>query len=73
MVGAEGQVYLHIHYRVAGQNTGLHGSLDTSVNGGDILLGDDAAGNLVQELIALAGLVGSTVMRTWPYWPLPPD
>ena len=58
MVGAEGQVDLHVHHRVASQHTGLHGALDTGVHRGDILLGDHAAGDLVEELVTLAGLVG---------------
>ena len=33
-------------------------ALDTGVHRRDILLGDNAAGNLVEELIALAGLIG---------------
>ena len=58
MVGAVVQGDLHVHHGVAGQNAGLHGALDTSVHGGDIFLGDGAAHDLVDELVALAGLVG---------------
>ena len=58
MVGAEGQMDLHIHHGIARQHTGLHGALDALIHRRDILLGDHAAGDLVEELIALAGLVG---------------
>ena len=49
---------LHVDHGVTGQDAGLHGALDTGVHGGDIFLGDGAADDLVDELIALAGLVG---------------
>ena len=40
---------------IAGQHAGLHGVLDAGVDRGDVLLGDDAAGDLVDELVAAAG------------------
>ena len=58
VVGAVVQSDLHVHHGVAGQHTGLHGALDAGVHRGDILLGDGAAHDGVDELIALAGLVG---------------
>ena len=58
MVRAIVQGDLHVHNGVAGQNTGLHRALNTGIDGGDILLGDGAANNGVDELVTLAGLVG---------------
>ena len=50
--------YLHIYDLIAGEHTRLHCALDALIDTGDILLGDSAAGDLVDKLIALAGLVG---------------
>ena len=58
MIGAVEQGDLHVHNGVAGQNTGLHSALDTGVNRRDIFLGDGTAHHGVDELVALAGLVG---------------
>ena len=58
MIRAVVQGDLHVDHGVTGQDAGLHGALDTGVHGGDIFLGDGAADDLVDELIALAGLVG---------------
>ena len=52
---------LHVHNGVASQDTGLHSALDTLVDGRDVLLGNIAADNGVDELIALAALVGLDV------------
>ncbi len=49
---------LDIHDRVAGQNTGEHGALDTGIDRGIVFLGDRAADDGVDELVTLAGLVG---------------
>ena len=49
---------LHVHHGITGQDTRLHGALNTGIDRRDILLGDDAAGDLVEELVTLAGLVG---------------
>ena len=50
--------YLNVNYRIAGQNSGFHSSLYTLVDCGNVFLGNSAADNLVDELVALAGLVG---------------
>ena len=55
VVGAVDQGGPDVHQRVAGQHPGLHGVLDAGVDRGDVLLGDDAAGDLVDELVAAAG------------------
>ena len=49
---------LHVHHGIAGQHAGVHSALDTGIDRGDILLGDGAAHNGVDKLVALAGLVG---------------
>ena len=49
---------LDVHHREAGHNAGLQGTLDTGVDSGDEFLGDGTAHHRVDELIALAGLVG---------------
>ena len=49
---------LHIHHGIAGQHARLHGALNTGVDGGDILLGNGAAHDGIDTLVALAGLVG---------------
>ena len=41
MIGTIIQRNLHIHHREAGQHAGVHGTLDTSVHRGNILLGDN--------------------------------
>ena len=56
MVRAIVQGDLNIHHVVASQHAGEHGSLDTLVNSGDILLGNGAANNGVDELVSLPGL-----------------
>ncbi len=58
MIGAVVQGDLYVHHGVAGHGAGEHSALDTGVDGRDILLGDSAAHHLVDELVALAGLVG---------------
>ena len=58
MEGAVVQGDLHVHHGVTGQHAGLHGSLDTGIDRRDILLGNGAAHDGVDKLIALAGLVG---------------
>ena len=58
MVRAVEQGNLHVHNGIARQNTCFHRALNTSVDGRDILLGDGAAHNGVDELVTLAGLVG---------------
>ena len=47
-----------VHHLEAGEDAREHGSLDALVDAGDELLGDRAAGDFVDELVALAGLVG---------------
>ena len=44
-----------VDHRVAGQDAGGEGLLDAGVDGGDVLLGDHPAGDLVHELVAAAG------------------
>ena len=61
VVGAVEQGDLHVHDGIASQNASLHCALNTGVNSGDILLGDGAADDGVDELIALAGLIGSNL------------
>ena len=57
MEGSVDQGALDIHHLVAGEHTGEHGSLDPLIHAGDILLGDRAAGDLVDEFVALSGFV----------------
>ena len=45
---------LDAHDREAGENTGLHGLLDTGLDGADEFGGDVAAGDLILELEGLA-------------------
>src|SRR5215210_1039420 len=47
--------------RIAGQHPRLHRLLDAEVDRADVLLGDLAAHDLVDELVALAGLVRARV------------
>ena len=58
MIRAVVQGDFDINHRVASQNTGLHSALDTLVNGANVLFGDSTAHDGVDELVALAGLVG---------------
>ena len=51
---AVGDGGLDAHDREAGENTGLHGLLDTGLDGADEFGGDVAAGDLVLELEGLA-------------------
>src|SRR5690606_20103861 len=46
----------HVHHRVAGQHTRLHGFLHAGLHRGDVLLGHDAAHDLALELEAATGL-----------------
>ena len=56
MVGAVGEDGAHVDNRIAGQNPRFQGLLDAGVDGRDVLPGNDAAGDLVDELAArLAG------------------
>ena len=43
MVGTVEQGDLYVHHREACQHTGLHGTLNTCINSGDIFLRDGAA------------------------------
>ena len=57
----EGAVYqrgLHVDDLIAAEYAGLHGALDALVHAGDIFLRYRAAVDVVNELVALAGLVG---------------
>ena len=47
--------------RVAGEHAGVEGRLDALVDGGDVLAGHAAAGDLVDELVAAAGPGGLEV------------
>ena len=58
MIRAIVQGDLNVNNGVSSQNAGLHCALNTGVNSGDILLGDGAANNGIDELVTLAGLVG---------------
>ena len=51
------QGYLNVNNRVACEDTRLHSALDTLINRLDIFLRDSTANDLVDELVALAGLV----------------
>ena len=57
MVRAIIQGYLNVNNRVACEDTRLHSALDTLINRLDIFLRDSTANDLVDELVALAGLV----------------
>ena len=57
MVRTITQSNLDVNYRVACEDTSLHSALDTLVNRLDIFLRDRTANDLVDELVALAGLV----------------
>ena len=58
MIRAIIQGDLDVNDRIACQNTGLHSTLDTVVDSRDVFLRDSAANDGVDELIALARLVG---------------
>ena len=57
MEGAVKQGGLDIDHLIAGQDTGLHCALNTLIDCGDVFLRNSTAGDLVDELVALAGLV----------------
>ena len=61
MVGAVVQRDLDVHHRITGEHAREHRALDTGIDRGDILLGNAAADRGVDELVALAGLVGLNV------------
>ena len=58
MIRAVVQRDLDVDDRVTGENAGEHGALDTGIDRGNVFLGDRAADDGVDELVALAGLVG---------------
>ena len=51
------QLNLNVNYLEACENTILHSALDTCVNCRNVFLRNSTADNLVDELIALTGLV----------------
>ena len=57
MVRTVDQLDLDVDDRVAGDDAGLERLLDALVDGGDVLLRDDATDDGVLELVALALLV----------------
>ena len=52
------QGYLYVNNGIASHDTGQHSALDTLVNRLDKFLGDSTAGNSVDKLVSLTGLVG---------------
>src|SRR5215207_5599519 len=46
----------NVDHGIAGEDARLHGFLDSKVDRRDVLLGDGAAGDPVEELVALARL-----------------
>ena len=56
MVRTEDQLDLHVHHGEASEHASLEGIIDTLVNSGDVFLGNNAAGDAVDELIAVAGV-----------------
>ena len=58
MVRAVGEDGADVDERVAREHAALHRLLDAGVDRGDVLAGDDAAGDLVDELVAAAGAGG---------------
>ena len=58
VVRAEGEPGPHVDERVAGEHAALHRLLDAGVDRGDVLAGDHAALDLVDELVAAAGTGG---------------
>jgi hypothetical protein len=73
VVGAVDERHLDVDHRVAGEDAVLHGLLDAGVDRGDVLLGDAATGDLVDELVAPppsgSRQVGSRSMTTLANWP----
>src|SRR5699024_9039187 len=61
MVRTVVQLYLDVNNRVSGEYTCLHCALDTSINSRDVFLRNRTADNVVDELVALAGLVWSNL------------
>jgi hypothetical protein len=55
MVGAVGEGDPDVDGRVAGQDAGGEGALNSGVNRGDVLLGDHAAADFVDEFVATPG------------------
>jgi hypothetical protein len=55
VVRAVGEQDPHVHHGVAGQDPVGEGLLDAGVDGGDVLLRDHPAGDLVHELVAAPG------------------
>src|SRR5581483_247671 len=58
VVAAVVQDGAHVLHRITGENSAFHGFPDPFVHRLNVFLGDDAADDLVDELIALAGFVG---------------
>ena len=58
MIGSVVKLNLDVNNGISGKNTALHSAFDTGVNSRDIFLRDSTADNGVDELIALACLVG---------------
>ena len=58
MVRSVVERHLHVHDVVAGEHARLHRALDTRVDRRNEFLRNDAAGDGVDELVTLAGLVG---------------
>ena len=63
MVLAVGERGPHVDGGVAGEHAGGHRVLDAGVDRRDVLLGDAAAADLVDELVAAAGAGGLQVDR----------
>ena len=61
MVGAVVQRDLDVDHRITGEHAREHRALDTGIDRRDILLGNAAADRGVDELVALAGLIGLNV------------
>ena len=61
MVRAVGERHADVHHGIAGEHTGCHGFLHTMVHGGDVLVRDTTAGDLVDELVTPAGAGGLEV------------
>ncbi len=54
MVGTEHQIDLDVHAGETGHDAGFHGVLNTLVHSGNVFLGNDAAGDGVDEFVPLA-------------------
>jgi len=67
VVGTVGEAYAHVDNRVTGQHARGQRLGNALVDRLDVLLGDDAARDLIDELVSPPGPVGSRVMTTWPY------